>query len=133
MFKRILLAADGSEHSLKAADQAAMIASYDAESYISVVYVVDPDDAMLENLEHSNKRRVKLQPVEDVLRQAGARFGTILLEGKPGQAIVEYANKHEFDLVVIGSRGLSSLQELVMGSVSHKVAKHVDCPVLIVK
>jgi len=133
MFKRILLAADGSEHSLKAAEQAARIASYDEESYISVVYVLDPDEALMESFEQSSKGRAKLQPIEDELRKAGARFGTILLEGKPGPTIVEYANRHEFDLVVIGSRGLNSLQEFVLGSVSHKVAKRVECPVLIVK
>jgi len=110
-----------------------MIASSDAESYISLVYVVDPDEALMENLDQNSKHRAKLQPVEDVLRKAGARFGTILLEGKPGSTIVEYANKHEFDLVVIGSRGLNSLQEFVLGSVSHKVAKRAECPVLIVK
>jgi nucleotide-binding universal stress UspA family protein len=139
MFKRIMLAADGSEHSLRAADKAAMIASYDDESYVSVVYVVDSDESRHEILESwetsdiSSKRRAKLQPIEDALRQAGARFGTILLEGKPGPTIVDYANKHGFDLVIIGSRGLNSLQEFVLGSVSHKVAKRVECPVLIVK
>ena len=38
-----------------------------------------------------------------------------------------------FDLVIIGSRGLNSLQEMVLGSVSHKVVKRVKCPVHIVK
>ena len=56
-----------------------------------------------------------------------------LLHGDPGPAIVDYANKENFDLVVIGSRGLNSLQEMVLGSVSHKVVKRVNCPVLIVK
>jgi nucleotide-binding universal stress UspA family protein len=37
------------------------------------------------------------------------------------------------DLMIIGSRGLNSLQEMVLGSVSYKVIKRVQCPVLIVK
>ncbi|MGB8270820.1 MAG: universal stress protein, partial [Priestia megaterium] len=41
--------------------------------------------------------------------------------------------KNNFNLVVIGSRGLNSLQEMVLGSVSHKVAKRVHCPVMIIK
>jgi isocitrate dehydrogenase len=40
---------------------------------------------------------------------------------------------NDFDLVVIGSRGLNTLQEMVLGSVSYKVAKRVKCPVLLVK
>lgn len=46
---------------------------------------------------------------------------------------MEYANKGSYDIVIIGSRGLNSLQEMVLGSVSHKVVKRVVCPVLIVK
>lgn len=53
-----------------------------------------------------------------------------MLYGEPGPSIVYYANKEQFDLVIIGSRGLNSLQEMVLGSVSHKVVKRVKCPVL---
>ena len=56
-----------------------------------------------------------------------------MLHGEPGPTIVEYANKQSCDMVVIGSRGLNKLQEMVLGSVSHKVAKRVNCPVLISK
>lgn len=56
-----------------------------------------------------------------------------ILHGYPGPTIIEYANKEKVDMVVIGSRGLNSLQEMVLGSVSHKVMKRVNCPALIVK
>jgi len=46
---------------------------------------------------------------------------------------VEYANKEQFEILILGSRGLNSLQEMVLGSVSHKVVKRAECPVLIVK
>jgi nucleotide-binding universal stress UspA family protein len=42
--------------------------------------------------------------------------------------VVDYANSHNFDLVAAGSRGLNSLQEMVLGSVSHKIAKRVKAP-----
>lgn len=57
----------------------------------------------------------------------------IILHGTPGPEIIKYANEQQVDLVVIGSRGLNSLQEMVLGSVSHKVMKRVNCPALIVK
>ncbi|CAH0275835.1 TRAP-T-associated universal stress protein TeaD [Peribacillus simplex] len=56
-----------------------------------------------------------------------------MLYGEPGSSIVYYANKEQFDLVIIGSRGLNSLQEMVLDSVSHKVVNRVKCPVLVVK
>jgi nucleotide-binding universal stress UspA family protein len=57
----------------------------------------------------------------------------IVLCGEPGPEIVKYANEQKVDIVVIGSRGLNALQEMVLGSVSHKVMKRVNCPALIVK
>jgi hypothetical protein len=54
---------------------------------------------------------------------------TVFLSGDPGPKIVDYANENQFDPVVIGSRGLNPLQEFVLGSVSHKVAKRADCSV----
>ncbi|MGN7308692.1 universal stress protein, partial [Bacillus subtilis] len=47
--------------------------------------------------------------------------------------IVKYANENKVDLIVLVSRCLNALQELVLGSVSHKVAKRAHCPVMIVK
>lgn len=52
---------------------------------------------------------------------------------EPGACLIDYANKGSFDIVIIGSRGLNTLQEMVLGSVSHKVLKRVNCHVLVVK
>ena len=56
-----------------------------------------------------------------------------LLKGAQGPEIMRYANEKEVDLVIIGSRGLNSLQEMVLGSLSHKAVKRVKCPTTIVK
>jgi nucleotide-binding universal stress UspA family protein len=79
------------------------------------------------------KRLRKLRPTEEILKNHHVNFKVELLKGEPGPEIVKYANKKNFDLVVVGSRGLNGLQEMVLGSVSHKVAKRVECPVMIVK
>ena len=104
-----------------------------------MVYVVDYSKSKDEVLHSQGKeelemsRRKKLLPIEEQLKSSKLSYRLKLLHGEPGPAIVEYANKENFDLVVIGSRGLNSLQEMVLGSVSHKVVKRVNCPVLIVK
>lgn len=85
----------------------------------------------IDNMELARQR--KIAPVEQVLKEANVSYQTTILKGLPGPEIVRYANEQQVDLVVIGSRGLNSLQEMVLGSVSHKVMKHVQCPALIVK
>lgn len=79
------------------------------------------------------KRQQKLVPIQEKLKQAKVNFKVKFIHGEPGPSIVKYANDGKFDVVVIGSRGLNSLQEFVLGGVSHKVAKRANCPVLIVK
>ncbi|RBW70668.1 universal stress protein [Bacillus taeanensis] len=56
-----------------------------------------------------------------------------VLEGDPAKRLCEYADIHQADVIVIGSRGISGLKKLMIGSVSEKVAKEAEVPVLIVK
>lgn len=139
MFKKILIAADGSDHSLRAAKKAAELAKLTEDSEITVVYVIDGQTSKEDVLHNQDrlvveeKRRLRLQPVTSMLNVEGLRFMLENLHGEPGPAIVDYANKNQFDVVVLGSRGLNGLQEMVLGSVSHKVAKRVKAPVMIVK
>lgn len=134
----ILLASDGSAHALRAAEEAINLAK-SLNKDIVVAYVVDYDQSKKDvlhstgSLEREQKRKKQLQTTEEKLQSAGVSYSIKLLHGVPGPAIVEYANEHEISYVVLGSRGLNSLQEMVLGSVSHKVAKRVQCPVLIVK
>ena len=139
MFKKILLAADGSNNSLRAADNAIEIARLTTDATIEVVYVIDLSTSKQEALHHMDadliqlEREQRMQLTEEKIKAAGVNSNTSILYGEPGPTIVNYANEKDIDLVVIGSRGLNSLQEMVLGSVSHKVAKRVQCPVMIVK
>ncbi|MGE7908164.1 universal stress protein [Lysinibacillus xylanilyticus] len=137
MYKHILLAVDGSENSVRAAKEAVKIAS--ETSLIEMVYVADFEKAKREVLHAASseslllERKRKVAPVEEVLRDAGKNFKLTILHGTPGPEIVKFANEKQVNLVIIGSRGLNTLQEMVLGSVSHKVMKRVHCPALIVK
>ena len=139
MYKKILLAVDGSEHSIRASKEAARIAAAADDSQVTVVFVADHDNAKNDvlhsgsSLELDLQRRKKIQPVEESLASGNISYTVKILHGTPGPAIVEYANKEQFEILILGSRGLNSLQEMVLGSVSHKVVKRADCPVLIVK
>lgn len=139
MYKRILLAVDGSENSLRATDEAIKIAGLIPDCKIEVVYVVDFSKTKSEVLHAQGKealayaRRKKIAPVEEKIKVEHISYRVHLLHGYPGPTIIDYANKEKVDLVVIGSRGLNALQEMVLGSVSHKVMKRVNCPALVVK
>ncbi|WP_306301403.1 universal stress protein [Thalassobacillus sp. C254] len=74
-----------------------------------------------------------MKRVELVLKEEKTSYNIVFLHGEPGPAIIKHANNKSYDCLVIGSRGLNNLQSLVLGSVSHKVAKRVSCPVMIVK
>jgi nucleotide-binding universal stress UspA family protein len=136
MFKKILLASDGSEHAIRAAEKAVYLASANTGSTIEIIYVIDASTSKADVLHSTNpeqSRKQRLLKTEDILEKSNTDYKVTVLHGEAGPTIVDYTNKNKFDLVVIGSRGLNTLQEMVLGSVSHKVAKRVDCPVLIVK
>ncbi|MBT2569061.1 universal stress protein [Planococcus sp. ISL-110] len=139
MYKKVLLAVDGSDHSIRAAKQAVKIAAPSPDAQVTIVFVADHANAKNEvlhsgsSMELDLKRRKKIQPIEETLAAGQVKYKVEILHGTPGPAIVEYANKEKFDILIIGSRGLNGLQEMVLGSVSHKVVKRANCPVLIVK
>jgi nucleotide-binding universal stress UspA family protein len=138
MFKKILYAADGSEHSLRAGDKVFELARLSKPSKVDIIFVVDPKhskDEVLNNWgkEAEDARKEKLALIVQKAKKSGIDFEVIFLNGDPGPTIVSHANKNEYDLIVLGSRGLNKFQEMVLGSVSHKVAKRATSPVLIVK
>ncbi|PSL28799.1 nucleotide-binding universal stress UspA family protein [Planomicrobium soli] len=139
MYQKILVAADGSEHSIRAAREAVRMAKTNPDAVITLLYVIDYEKARSEILHgQSNdevhfERRKHLLPLEEIFRSEGVAFETKTLHGTPGPTIVQHANENGYDVVFIGSRGLNSFQEMVLGSVSHKVAKRVHAPVIIVK
>ncbi|WP_040225581.1 universal stress protein [Bhargavaea cecembensis] len=139
MAKRIALAADGSENALRAAREAVKLANLSPGATIEVIYVADHTKAKSEILHAGDRetleynRRQRIRPVEDLLRGENIPHEVRFLHGDPAPAIIDYVNSQPFDLIILGSRGLNALQEMVLGSVSHKVVKRADAPVLIVK
>ncbi len=137
MYKRILVAVDGSDNSLRAAQKAAELASLlgDAEVELASVIAVDVySDMVYDPIEaHGDAQREIILPAVEILRGAGIEPGVKILHGRPADEVVRYAEESDAGLLVIGSRGLNALQKLALGSVSNKVIVHAKCPVLVVK
>lgn len=67
------------------------------------------------------------------LRDAGIEAVPKVRFGNPASEILQEAEEGAYDMVVMGSHGRGTLGNFLMGSVSHRVAHHAKCPVLIVR
>ena len=136
---KIAVAIDGSENAMRAAKHAITLAQHFSEAQLEFIYVADynkaKDERLLSQSEESLllKRKQKVDPVLELAQKAGVKSKMTMLKGDPSQEIIKYVNSEAMDQLVIGSRGLNTFQEMILGSVSHKVMKHVDCPVTVVK
>ncbi len=145
---KILVCTDGSQISNKAVKMAADIKETvrDAEitlihvqqpiyipapfgvGYVSPVVVPDHLDGQIEE-ESQNI----LNDAADIFKAKNIEVNTVLTKGHPAATISEYASAENFDLIIIGSRGRSGLEKLILGSVSSAVVQEAKLNVLVVK
>ena len=171
MYKRIVVAVDGSDHAVKAVEAAGALAhQFDAKLTICHVkqdgpipdglsqmleaeHVVDPSipppntaldvsgslaarqrgSQTLERLRQVAAERLVAESKRSAMSLQVDNIDTRIDDGDPVAAILDCATGADADLIVMGRRGLSDLQGLVLGSVSHKVAARADCACLTVK
>jgi len=144
MFQKILVPTDGSPHALHAAEYAADLARrYQAEvtllsvSDLGAIRAAATDPATRTAIEQSIREAnaAGLAETAAILTQAGVTPRTLEVEGGPGYAIAREATDGEYDLIVMGSRGLglSEADLRMLGSVTERVLRMVSCPVLTVK
>jgi nucleotide-binding universal stress UspA family protein len=69
----------------------------------------------------------------DEIGAKGIVVETVAREGYPASVIEEEAERQEADLIVIGTRGLSGLKHLLLGSIAERVVQRAPCPVLTVR
>ena len=136
--KKILVPLDGSSNSFRGLDTAIHLARQ-CHATITGLYVAEivrprtsdpitPLEKIL--LEHAQKimKKAKLKAA-----QQGILFFDRVSYGDDGKRIVEIAEKKDFDLIVIGSRGMGAAKEMFLGSTSNYVLHKSKKPVLIVK
>ncbi|MEN6460415.1 MAG: universal stress protein [Syntrophomonas sp.] len=138
MFKKIMVATDGSAPADKALKTAVELAKAEGAvlSILCVIPVIDMGTDEMISLSRAEAAKVKcpfLQRAQEYAANNGVDAKTLTLSGHPGKIILDYLNGHPHDLVVLGHRGMSNIQALLMGSVAYKVANLAPCAVLIVK
>jgi nucleotide-binding universal stress UspA family protein len=139
IFKKILVATDGSENSLAAAEEAIKIARSMGSS-VYAIYVVDTSvlsSASLgegESFIYNSLKDEGKKAVDQIRSMAsGVQVETQVIEGKPTSAITDFASENGIDLIVVGSQGKSKIEALLLGSVADRVLRTATCPVLVVK
>ena len=74
-----------------------------------------------------------LQKAQDAVGKIPGEIHTGLIEGPRQKPSSTWQKTRDSTVIVMGSRGLSAIAELVLGSTSHKVVSHAPCPVLIIR
>jgi nucleotide-binding universal stress UspA family protein len=132
--KKLLTAVDGSKHADKALEYAVQLAkNYNAN--LALIHV--EEDKLI---------RVGGPQVEDcvgtvgecILKDAATKVEGVLFDkkleyGSPAEVIIKIAKKADVDIIVMGSRGLSSVRRFLLGSVSDDISMHARSSVLIVR
>ena len=143
MFGTITVAVDGSPHAQRALEVAADLAKKYGSALtvlgvtpLTPVYVSTTESwapLTIPESEIQHYRKVVDDAVAAAQGIGAAPVKGVLLEGVIVDEIISQLEKHPTDLLVMGSRGLSTAKRLLLGSVSDAVVHHVGCPVLIVR
>jgi nucleotide-binding universal stress UspA family protein len=127
---KILVAIDGSKQATKALGYVSVI----ARKFNSKVTLLHIAEAKLANLEPEVVRSISEKILWDASTEIrGVEIDKRLEFGTPAESIIQLAKHENFDLIVLGSRGLSSVKRYLLGSVSEDVTWHASRSVLIVR
>jgi nucleotide-binding universal stress UspA family protein len=149
---KLLVAIDGSQASQKALEFALNLAKSIPNALVAIVTILEPlqdyypqlilptgdwvswqahpnpelENALLE------KGRSLLKDAETACQESGITYTTSIEFGAPRELICKLAGDG-VDILIIGSRGLGSMERLMLGSISDYVVHHAPCPVLVVR
>lgn len=142
MSDRILVPVDGSPLSEKALEH---VLEKHPDAEVTVICVIDPVDAVYaaegegpivgEQWYEGAKDRADraCQDARDIAEERGKEIDSAVEVGKPATQIVEYAEDHEVDHVVMGSHGRKGLSRILLGSVAEGVMRRASMPVTIIR
>jgi len=138
MFSSLLVAVDGSESAKKAFEKSIYLAQK-CSSKIDLVHVVQcelgGDSANTFEIidELKNNATKMLEEYKNQAAKNNISIQIMVTQGDPAKVIIELAKAKSYDLIIMGTRGRTAFQELLIGSVSQKVMHHASCPVMVVR
>ena len=146
MRTRVLLPSDGSDTAMKAAVYAARLMKINPEMKLTVLVVVPGSNDFLGENNNEGKEIMEkidrameakaaeiLEKTMSVFKKEGIEVEGLIEKGDPAGVIVDYSGRGKYDHIIMGSRGVSELRGVAVGSVSHKVIQLADSRVTLVK
>ena len=136
---KVLVATDGSEHSMKAVQEGLELAEKQGAqvTLMSVAYyVADYLEEMPPNIRQKleDEAKAALKKGKALFDAKNLPVETVLMTGLvPANLIIIKAQEGKFDRIVIGSTGQNALDKIVMGSTATKVVAHAPCEVTVVR
>ena len=137
--RKLLVPVDGSEHSMRAAVYSAELAQLTG-AQILLIHCHRPFPGIRGEPYFQRAVTKILRSAEDLLEpyresfnQRKIDYEDQIFEGPAGKAIVGIADTESCDMIVMGSRGRSDLEGLLLGSVTHRVLHSAPCPVLVIR
>jgi nucleotide-binding universal stress UspA family protein len=146
MVSKILVAMDGSQSSVRAYEYASFLAKK-CDAILLIVNINDTFERMSGNIKERREiaklieaqggTAVTIQILEDYQSQAkdsGIKDAKVSRrEGNAAAELLLLAEEEKVDTIVIGSTGLNTAKEFLLGGVSHKIIHHAKCPVTVVR
>ncbi len=145
MFKKILVAVDGSKTALEALHQAIELQKCNqAEIYLLCVYkhhslfeaslsMVRPAELQIPDEALKEFASDAVSHAKDyAIEQGASNVRGFVKGGRPSKTIIKFAQEKGVDLIVMGTHGTHSKDGMFIGSVAHRVAANATCPILIV-
>ena len=143
IFRKIMIATDGSELVKRAVDLAIEIAKLSEAKLYAVHVIALEGNSIIHSRGKEQKKTLKEQLivegkkatdyVENIGRTANVRVESTILEGNPANEIIDFAEKNDIDLIVMGTHGKTGTQRFLIGSVSDNVVRHSERAVLVAR
>lgn len=135
--KRVLVGFDGSEGAGKALNKAMMFVEDDGELIIAAIISLPSNRILLDQKTYERMKSQAHDLINNIIHNISSHNYTITGLVKEGEdiaaVIIDIANELSCDLIVLGSRGSSSLGKFPIGSVANKVVQYAAKPVMVVR
>ena len=136
-YRKILLATDGSENAKSAACSGLEIAKKTGAEvyavYVAGISCCSPIMPESYDWELGKEGSEAVAEIEEMGKEADVPVNAVLLQGHPAQEILNFAEKNDIDMIVMGTQGKAGVDRFLLGGVTEKVVRHAKAEVLVVR
>lgn len=140
MYRKILLPFDFSNTFNNVPEQLVKMTNNDSDAVITIFHII-PENEMADNVKFQGKhfdditedKIEDLKPFTDELDELGLNYNILIKSGRVITELLKEINENDYEIVVMSNRRSKMELKHVLGRVTHKIAKRVNTPVMIIK